>query len=88
MPICNPKLVLAVEELSRSDKLLDFDNLLPIEVVTVVEKSASSPRAVTSSFKVSNVVGALSTKLEISVFTKAVEAILVELSVDGCVTTY
>ena len=52
-----------------------FGALDAIESVTVVAKFASAPRAEESSFNVSNVVGATSTKLLIANFTKAVVAI-------------
>ena len=42
-------------------------NFVAIEVVTVVEKFASSPSADANSFNVSNVVGAVSTKFAIAV---------------------
>ena len=47
----------------------DFATLAAIAFVTVVEKSASFPRACASSFKVSKVDGAEAIKLEIPVLT-------------------
>ena len=56
-----------------------------IEFVTVVEKSASSPRAAASSLRVFNVPGAESTRFDIAVVTYAVVAAFVLLSEADCV---
>ena len=53
-----------------------------IELVIVVEKSASLPKAVANSFNVFNASGALLTKSLTVVLTKAVVAIFLELSLD------
>ena len=63
LPIAKPKLVLAVEALVKSDKLLDFTSFSPKDVVIVVEKLESSPKAAASSFKVL-IPGAESTRSE------------------------
>ena len=57
----NPKFVLAVPASARSDRFDAFASFVPILFVTVVEKSASSPSAAASSFKVFSVPGAEST---------------------------
>ena len=54
-------------------------SLVAIELVTVVEKLASSPRAAASSLSVFNVLGLESTRFDIAVETNAVVAILVVL---------
>ena len=54
--------------------------LVAIELVTVVEKLASSPKAAANSFRVFKVDGAVSTKLLIAVVVYSVVAIFVELS--------
>ena len=55
-------------------------SFVAIELVTVVEKLASSPRAAASSFKVSRAAGAESTRFASAVVTYAVVAIFVLLS--------
>jgi hypothetical protein len=57
--------------------LLAFANFPPRLVVTVVENEASLPRAVASSLRVFSASGALATKFETAVPTKAVVAIWV-----------
>ena len=49
---------------------VDESAFVPICAVIVDEKLASSPSAAASSLRVSSVAGAVSTKLEIAVFTK------------------
>jgi len=49
--------------------VLSCVHLVPIDVVTVVAKLGSSPKAAASSFNVSSVVGAESTRLATAVFT-------------------
>ena len=53
--------------------------LVAIELVTVVEKLASSPKAAASSLSVFNVPGAESTRFDMAVDTNAVVATLVVL---------
>ena len=53
-----PRLLLAVPTLARSDRLLAFASLVPMLVVIVEEKDASSFNAAASSFKVFNAPGA------------------------------
>ena len=65
----NPRLVRAVPALVRSDRLLALANLVPIELVMVVEKEASSLIAAASSFNVSSAAGALATRPATSVST-------------------
>ena len=65
----NPKLVLAVAAFDKSDRLLVLVNLVPIEVVIVVLKLASSPNAAASSLSVLSASGAVSTKLDTAVST-------------------
>jgi hypothetical protein len=48
-----PRFVLAVATSARSDRLLALASFVPIEVVMVVEKLASLPRAAASSCSVS-----------------------------------
>ena len=60
-------------------------SFVAIELVTVVEELASSPRAAASSFSVSKLPGAASTMLSIAVVTKAVVASLVVLLPAACV---
>ena len=80
--LCNP-LVFAIV---KSPSLIVF--CFPAnELVIVVEKLASLSNAVASSFNVSKAPGAPPTKLSIAVFTNAVVAIFVELSVANCVVT-
>ena len=60
-------------------------SLAAIELVTVVEKLASSPNAAASSFNVLSAEGEESTKLDTAVLTNAVVAILVVLLPALCV---
>ncbi len=53
-----PRLPLAVTALATSDRLLAFASLVPMLVVIVEEKDASSFNAAASSFKVFNAPGA------------------------------
>ena len=57
-----PRLLLAVPAFVRSDRLLDLDNLVPIDVVIVLEKEESSLIAAANSFSVFKAPGAESTK--------------------------
>ena len=67
----NPKLLLAVPALGKSDKLLAFTNFSPNEVEIVVAKLASSPKAAANSFNVFKVLGAESTNPDTSASTYA-----------------
>ena len=60
-------------------------NLVAIELVTVVEKLASSPKAAASSLRVFKAEGELSIRLVMAVLTNAVVAILVVLLPAVCV---
>ena len=63
------KFVLAVAGSVKSERLLDFTNFSPNEVLIVVEKFWSSPIAAANSFKVFNVSGAASTSEETELST-------------------
>jgi hypothetical protein len=69
-----PRFVLAVDALTRSLRLLALANFPPMLVVIVVEKEASLPKAAANSFRVFNASGALATRFETAVPTKAVVA--------------
>ncbi len=57
-----PRLLRAVAVLVKSERLLDLVNLVPIDVVIVLEKEASSLIAAANSFSVFKAPGAESTK--------------------------
>src|SRR6056300_1794380 len=67
----NPRLLLAVPALAKSDKLLVFTNFSPNDVAVVVEKLASSPKAAANSFNVFKAAGAVSTNPATSASTYA-----------------